>query len=207
MQPPLFTLCPKAHNAFCSLGSLPANQALELVITDKVRSTAAAGREITLLVSVSGTGLSPATASITTLVAQLGLTTPTSGSTPPPETFPSYTYPSTTVTPGSLSGLFPTVTPSASAAAAGRQHHPARRVAAVTSSALPLDPRLVGGQLAGLAVLAAAITMVVVRLSLRTPQAASTSANASSSATRTSSADPVSKADAPQAPDTDEPAD
>jgi len=38
---------------------------------------------------------------------------------------------------------------------------------------LPLDPRLIGGQLAGLAVLAAAITMVVARLSLRTPQLAS----------------------------------
>jgi hypothetical protein len=38
-----------------------------------------------------------------------------------------------------------------------------------TASTLPLDPRLVGGQLAGLAVLAAAITMVVARLSLRTP--------------------------------------
>jgi hypothetical protein len=37
---------------------------------------------------------------------------------------------------------------------------------------LPLDPRLIGGQLAGLAVLAAAITMAVARLSLRTPQAA-----------------------------------
>jgi hypothetical protein len=37
---------------------------------------------------------------------------------------------------------------------------------------VPLDPRLIGGQLAGLAVLAAAITMVVARLSLRTPQSA-----------------------------------
>jgi hypothetical protein len=42
-----------------------------------------------------------------------------------------------------------------------------------TASSLPLDPRLIGGQLAGLAVLAAAVTMVMARLSLRTPQRAS----------------------------------
>jgi len=48
------------------------------------------------------------------------------------------------------------------------------------SSTLPLDPRLIGGQLAGLAILAAAITMVVARLSLRTPQTANPGAAAPS---------------------------
>jgi hypothetical protein len=67
--------------------------------------------------------------------------------------------------------LFPVVTPSAPSTP-----NPARREnrkvakAATTASSLPFDPRLIGGQLAGLAVLAAAITMVVARLSLRTPQ-------------------------------------
>jgi hypothetical protein len=79
--------------------------------------------------------------------------------------------PGATITPDGLNGLFPTVTPQPSPS--GKSTHQARRLAGITqtSSALPLDPRLIGGQLAGLAVLAAAITMVVARLSLRTPQA------------------------------------
>jgi len=35
---------------------------------------------------------------------------------------------------------------------------------------VPLDARLIGGQLAGLAVLAAAVTIAIARLSLRTPK-------------------------------------
>jgi hypothetical protein len=44
-------------------------------------------------------------------------------------------------------------------------------VRAVTASAtVPLDSRLIGGQLAGLAVLAGAIVIAIARLSLRTPR-------------------------------------
>jgi len=35
---------------------------------------------------------------------------------------------------------------------------------------VPLDARLIGGQLAGLAVLAAAVTIAIARLSLRAPK-------------------------------------
>jgi hypothetical protein len=35
---------------------------------------------------------------------------------------------------------------------------------------VPLDARLIGGQLAGLAVLAGAVTIAIARLSLRTPK-------------------------------------
>jgi hypothetical protein len=50
-----------------------------------------------------------------------------------------------------------------------RPGHAAPRVRADTTAAtLPLDPRLVGGQLVGLAVLAGAIAMAIARLSLRT---------------------------------------
>jgi hypothetical protein len=82
--------------------------------------------------------------------------------------------PSATITPPSLGGLFPTVTPLA-LPSAKQKHQRSGKAARVaqTSSALPLDPRLIGGQLAGLAVLAAAITMAVARLSLRTPEPAS----------------------------------
>ncbi len=138
------------------------------MVTDQVRATATAGAPITLAVTVSGASLSPAEAALTTVVGQAGQP-PTSGPLPtlPPTTLAP--IPGATITPAGLSGLFPTVTPQASPSSKASR---ARRLAGITqtSSALPLDPRLIGGQLAGLAVLAAAITMVVARLSLRTPQ-------------------------------------
>ena len=168
MRSPHFTLCPAAHGTTCSIGALPANQAFELIVTDQVRTKARTGAPITLAVTVSGASLSPAEAAVTTVVGQ-GSQTPPSSPVPtlPPTTLAP--IPGATITPAGLSGLFPTVTPQASPS---RKPSRARKLAGITqtSSALPLDPRLIGGQLAGLAVLAAAITMVVARLSLRTPQ-------------------------------------
>jgi len=169
MRTPQFTLCPAAHGTSCSIGTLPANQALEMLITDHVRTVAPIGRAVTLTVMVSGARLSPAVATITMV---LGQPIPSPTGTLPTSLFP--TFPNTTVSPGSLSNLFPVVTPSSGSSTPPGQasHHPARRLAGLTSSAVPLDPRQIGGQLAGLAVLAAAITMVVARLSLRTAQPA-----------------------------------
>ncbi len=42
------------------------------------------------------------------------------------------------------------------------------------SATLPLDSRLIGGQLAGLAVLACAVAAAIARLSLRSPRPQST---------------------------------
>jgi hypothetical protein len=139
------------------------------MISDRVRTTAVAGEPMTLTVSVGGSSLSPAVAAVTTLVGQ----TPISSSVPtlpPPNLAP---IPGTTISPAGLSGLFPVVTPQTSPPATPPRKH-THRLAGITqaSSALPFDPRLIGGQLAGLAILAAAITMVVARLSLRTPQTA-----------------------------------
>lgn len=168
MRSPHFTLCPAAHGARCSIGALPANQAFELIVTDQVRAAASIGDPITLAITVDGASLSPAEATITTVVSQTGQI-PTSSPVPtlPPSTL--VPIPGATITPAGLSGLFPTVTPQASPSSKAA---PAHKLAGVTqtSSSLPFDPRLIGGQLAGLAVLAAAITMVVARLSLRTPQ-------------------------------------
>jgi hypothetical protein len=168
MRAPRFTLCPVAHRTTCSIGSLPANQAFELMITDRVRTTAVAGEPMTLTVSVGGSSLSPAVATITTVVGQTPISTPVP-TLPPPNLAP---IPGATISPAGLSGLFPVVTPQTSPPATPHKH--SRRLAGITqaSSALPLGPRLIGGQLAGLAILAAAITMVVARLSLRTPQTA-----------------------------------
>ena len=142
------------------------------MITDKVRAAATIGAAITLTVNVDAASLSPAEAAVTTVVSQRSHS-PVGNSVPPLPPTTLLPIPDATITPPSLGGLFPTVTPLASPAA--KQKHQQSRKAdriAQTSSALPLDPRLIGGQLAGLAVLAAAITMVVARLSLRTAQPA-----------------------------------
>ncbi|HEX9032940.1 MAG TPA: hypothetical protein VF834_13960 [Streptosporangiaceae bacterium] len=173
---PRFTLCPVIFGTNCSIGSLPANQAFELMVTDHIRTTATVGSSITLTVVVQGTGLSPAEATSTTVIGQTSPSpspSPSTSVTLPPSTFP-FVPSTTTITPGGLSNLFPVVTPSASAPGSSSQlsSRRTRQVAGLTSSSLPLDPRLIGGQLAALAVLAAAVTMVVARLSLRTPQPA-----------------------------------
>ena len=172
MKSPRFSLCPSARRNRCTIATLPANQAFELRVTDQVLKTATPGSPMTLTTSVQAGTLSPAEATVTTVVTRHHHS-PTGGSLPPLPPTTLQPFPSATITPPSLGGLFPTVTPSPSARAGQKgQGRTATRIQQ-TSSALPLDPRLIGGQLAGLAVLAAAITMVVARLSLRTPQPAS----------------------------------
>lgn len=185
MRQPRFTVCPAKHGTACRIGTLPANQAFGLTVTDKVRAKATPGVPITFAITVSGTSLSPAEASVTTSVGSAAGPTPTS--TPVPTLPPTTLEPvaGSTVTPPSLSELFPTVTPqptssSPSSGKATVAHHRRPARATEVSSAVPLDPRLIGGQLAGLAVLAAAITMVVARLSLRTPQSAAAGKDSSS---------------------------
>jgi hypothetical protein len=71
------------------------------------------------------------------------------------------------------SGLFPTVSPSSSGSAAasgGATKDPKQSDATTASATLPLDSRLIGGQLAGLVLLAAAIAIAIARLSLRAPR-------------------------------------
>jgi hypothetical protein len=180
-----FSLCPArlkaAHKTICKVGALPANQAYELIAKASVGRHVIAGEQVTLTVTVQAKSLSPAEASVTALVGQASPTPVGTGSLPtlPPVTLPPIPNPGG-VSPTDLSGLFPTVTPSStpstSGGTAGQPAHRGTAVIRPTSSTLPLDPRLVGGQLAGLAVLAAAITMVVARLSLRTPQSSAKAA-------------------------------
>ncbi len=80
MKFPRFTLCPSAHGTRCTIASLPANQAFELMITDQVRAAATVGAAITLTVNVDASSLSPAEAAVTTVVSQQP---PVGGSIPP----------------------------------------------------------------------------------------------------------------------------
>jgi hypothetical protein len=203
---PTFGLCPTHHGPTCWIGALPAYQAFELLVTDKIGKKATAGEQITMTVVVQGAAqsppggaLSPAEAGVSTVLTQPSSSpgSPGSGTTLPPTTIPG--LPGTTVTPRGLSSLFPVVTPSSTpssaAARSGRRKEEERATA--TASSLPLDPRLIGGQVAGLAVLAAAITMVVARLSLRTPQPALPSGEAVATALPAPEApEPETKVDA-----------
>jgi hypothetical protein len=91
------------------------------------------------------------------------------GTLPPAAGLPSgTTIPGLGVQPsGDLGSAFPQVSPSpsASAGAASPQGHTTKTID--LSAGLPLTVRLIGGQVIGLAVLAAAVTIAVARLSLR----------------------------------------
>lgn len=183
--PASFTVCPAPRGHVCTIATLPAAQAFELLLTVPIGRHTHQGRYVTVSVLAQAPDVSPAQATVATAVApapaphstpQPTTTTPapTASPTAPDVGNPSLPAPTpaSTVTPGSLPGLFPTVTPSAqpTPGARSRGHHRVR--VTLTSATLPLTLRLIGGQLAGLAVLAAAITMVIARLSLRRPKLA-----------------------------------
>lgn len=170
---PRFGRCPAVRETTCAIGTLRTGHAARLTITDHLRRSAAPSAQFTLTITVSASGLSPADASVTAVVDR---PTPSpTPSTPVPTVTPLPPLPqSSSVTPGNLSSLFPVVTPGPT-----RSSGPpplasgSRRIARYvpTASATPIDPRLIGGQLAALAILAVAVTMAVARLSLRKPVA------------------------------------
>jgi hypothetical protein len=185
---PRFSVCPAASGATCTVGTLAANQADELVATVAVPKTAKTGQHATLTVTAKGTGAttakpasasalisttaaaSPAASGLGTLgLGAVGATLP--GGLPPltPAGVSSSAglpfLPSPTTNPG---GLFPTVAPEASTSGGAAN---ARGVpVTVASDSFPLSTRLLGGQVLGLAVLAAALVIAIARLSLREPR-------------------------------------
>src|SRR5262249_20763214 len=68
---------------------------------------------------------------------------------------------------GNLGSAFPQASPSPSASGPAAANHGHSTKTIDLSAGLPLDVRLIGGQVIGLAVLAAAVTIAVARLSLR----------------------------------------
>lgn len=179
---PRFTLCPSAKKTICTLGTMPAKQAFEMIVRTTIGPAATVGEQVTLTLLMQGGGLSPAEAAVAVLIGQSGTTPPPTspGTTLSPITFPQVN--GGTVAPTNLSSLFPVITPSTGQSASASTS-PTVINARPVASTLPLDPRLIGGQLAGLAVLAVALTMVVARLSLRTPATAASAARSAASAT------------------------
>jgi hypothetical protein len=180
---PRFTVCPAGSGSVCTIGNLPTGQADELQAAVKVASAASPGAKVTLTATASGTQATSFHAAATMVIAAAHSSpaqpspAPTSPVEPALPVVPGNvgTLPGVGTSPQNPAGLFPTVSPSASAtpnsSAAGQAGRRQHRVNALAASAtLPLDPRLIGGQLVGLAVLAGAIAIAIARLSLRSPR-------------------------------------
>ena len=178
---PRFTVCPRASGASCTLGTLPANQSDELQAVSAVEPAATSAEHVKLTATATGKSVlsGSATGSLAvTAESPTGTAGPPAGGggAGPPEAFPPLAPIPGTPSIGNPAGLFPTVAPDPGGSSPTIGFPPARKQAGRSSSAetassiVPLDPRLIGGQLAGLAVLAGAIAIAIVRLSLRRPR-------------------------------------
>ncbi len=179
---PRYSVCSQHSGDVCTIGTLPTGQSDELVAGVKVGAAAAAGKKITLTATAKGTKATSfrAAATVDITAAPKAAPAPSDpGSTLPAETLPALPFNTlsggTTLTsPTDPSGLFPTVSPSpassAVSSASEQKKDPKQSDAKTVSAILPLNSRLIGGQLAGLVVLATAIAIAIARLSLRTPR-------------------------------------
>jgi hypothetical protein len=176
---PAFSVCPDADGKTCKVGDVPVGQADELQATVKVHAQAALGEQVQISATAKADGATPFTGSATDVV----VSDPSGSSSVP--ALPGTTLPAgasslpaisgTGVSPTDPSGLFPTVGASSATPSSGSlglpKVKPKTELHATDASAtVPLDTRLIGGQLAGLAVLAGAVAIAIVRLSLRAPK-------------------------------------
>jgi hypothetical protein len=185
---PDFSVCPVSHGDLCKVGNLPTGQADELTLGIPVRSRAALGERVKLTAEAKATGSRSFTGSASdTVVANPNPSTslPSAPVTLPPTTLPPIA--GTGVSPSNPASLFPTVAPTQSPSSGqtslGLPTVKPKRIelrAADAAATVPLDPRLIGGQLAGLAVLAGGVAIAIARLSLRTPKAQSDKGNQNS---------------------------
>jgi hypothetical protein len=170
---PSFTVCAAPGGTTCSV-DLTAAQAVQLRAAVAVPQDAVAGTHITLTAtgaSAQSTAPASGSGSVTVTAAATPATTPATdplgvgvtlpGGLPPGE-LSSAGLPQL---PGAVtdpSAAFPQVTPTPDPTPAPIPIH-----VSDVSASFPLSTRLVGGQIVGLAVLAAAVTIAVARLSLR----------------------------------------
>ena len=190
-----FTVCPDRVRSVCRLGDLPVGQSDELQVSVKVGKSAALGEHVRLTGRATAHGSFSGHAARTVVVAapakhgsgpgpSPSTSPPGTGSLPPlpPVTVPPpplQPLPGTSSLPGDPAGLFPTVSPDPAASPAPSSPSPGVAVpghshrgpgATTASATLPISSRIIGGQLAGLAVLAGAVAMAIARLSLRSPR-------------------------------------
>ncbi len=173
ISPAKFTVCPDPQGATCDVGVLAARQLDELQATVKVGSFATLGELVQISAKASGAGALSFTGSARDRVVEPSAKIPGSTVTiPPQQNLPP--IPGTGISAADPSGLFPTVsaspTPSTGSPSLRTPKPRAPFRAADVAATVPLDDRLIGGQLAGLAVLAGAVTMAIARLSLRAPK-------------------------------------
>jgi hypothetical protein len=193
---PSFTICPSSSGSTCTIGvSLDTGTAYEFLAQVPVTSEAPTGTDIALTATASGTetatgitDTSDPSSATDTVVAPTAATSSTStnntaSGTSPQEVPPLISLPpipGTGVTATNPSVLFPTVSPSQASDSLGLPPTQSRHVTHVghatqTAYAVPVDPRLLGAQIVGLAALVGAVTIAIVRLSLRKPQLAPSS--------------------------------
>jgi len=175
---PSFTVCASPGGTSCSVALTAGAQPVQLRAAVAVPQNAA-GTTITL----TATGTSPqaaaasASGSVPVAAASAPSTTPAGTATTPgvgvlaPGALPGANLPLGVLPSAGLPALpnptdpslaFPEVSPSPDPTPA-----PSAIQASEVSASFPLDTRLVGGQIIGLAVLAAAVTIAVARLSIR----------------------------------------
>jgi hypothetical protein len=179
---PAFSVCEPTGGTSCSVSGLKAGHHVEV----QAKLTAAkdlAGRHVTLTVTATSHQASnAATATDKGTVKSKSSkskdssnsSTTTSGNAGNGGTLPAGSLPGGTSFPGesnptgNLGSAFPQVSPSPGVSPTPSQSQHQHQVAVTDLSAgLPLDVRLIGGQVIGLAILAAAVTIAVARLSLR----------------------------------------
>ena len=193
---PRFSVCLPPGGATCTVATLAAGQADELLAAVTVPKTAKTGQRATLTATAKATGATaaaPASASATISTTASAKPTATSGRASSGSggipsglgaTLPGGIPPLTPAgiaasaaalpflpSPTDPGGLFPTVTPAATPnVGTGALPNPAGAPVTDTSDSLPLSTRLLGGQVLGLAVLAVALVIAIARLSLREPR-------------------------------------
>src|SRR5690242_15020906 len=176
---PTFSVCVPSGRSDCKVGGLNAGQHVE--VQARLKAPGRSHHHVTLTATATSAEASnSASASATVDIKRKSSdggsssTTQNAGDgtalgTIPATALPTGTVPGLGIQPtGNLGSAFPQVSPSPSAApGTGAASHGPSTKAIDLSAGLPLDVRLIGGQVIGLAVLAAAVTIAVARLSLR----------------------------------------
>jgi hypothetical protein len=176
---PTFSVCVPSGRSDCKVGGLNAGQHVEMQA--KLKAPGQSHHHVTLTATAtsaeaSNSASASATVDIKRKSSSDGSTSSTQNAgdgttigTIPATYLPTGTVPGLGIQPtGDLGSAFPQVSPSPSpASGTGAASHGPSTKAIDLSAGLPLDVRLIGGQVIGLAVLAAAVTIAVARLSLR----------------------------------------